>query len=73
MNREPRRLREVLDQGQFAVTVEYNPPKVPTSLAYWKCQTVGRACAWGQRDGQHGGGCAGRISPCLPTSLRTRP
>ena len=27
MSREPRRLREVLDQGQFAVTVEYNPPK----------------------------------------------
>ncbi|HXF91488.1 MAG TPA: methylenetetrahydrofolate reductase [Nitrospiraceae bacterium] len=25
--REPRRLREVLDQGQFAVTIEYNPPK----------------------------------------------
>ncbi len=25
--REPRRLKEVLDQGQFAVTVEYNPPK----------------------------------------------
>ena len=27
MNREPRRLWEVLDQGQFAVTIEYNPPK----------------------------------------------
>ena len=27
MSREPRRLKEVLDQGQFAVTVEYNPPK----------------------------------------------
>ena len=27
MSREPRRLREVLDQGQFAVTIEYNPPK----------------------------------------------
>lgn len=27
MNKEPRRLKEVLDQGQFAVTVEYNPPK----------------------------------------------
>lgn len=25
--REPRRLKEVLDQGHFAVTVEYNPPK----------------------------------------------
>ncbi len=25
--REPRRLKEVLDQGQFAVTIEYNPPK----------------------------------------------
>ncbi len=25
--REPRRLKDVLDQGQFAVTVEYNPPK----------------------------------------------
>ncbi|MCP9454642.1 MAG: methylenetetrahydrofolate reductase [Nitrospira sp.] len=27
MTREPRRLIEVLEQGQFAVTVEYNPPK----------------------------------------------
>jgi 5,10-methylenetetrahydrofolate reductase len=27
MSREPRRLREVLDQGRFAVTIEYNPPK----------------------------------------------
>jgi methylenetetrahydrofolate reductase (NADPH) len=27
MSREPRRLKEVLDQGQFAVTIEYNPPK----------------------------------------------
>ncbi|MCP9450124.1 MAG: methylenetetrahydrofolate reductase [Nitrospira sp.] len=27
MTREPRRLKEVLDQGQFAITVEYNPPK----------------------------------------------
>ena len=27
MSREPRRLREVLDRGQFAVTIEYNPPK----------------------------------------------
>jgi 5,10-methylenetetrahydrofolate reductase len=27
MSKEPRRLREVLDQGQFAVTIEYNPPK----------------------------------------------
>jgi 5,10-methylenetetrahydrofolate reductase len=27
MMREPRRLKEVLDQGQFAVTIEYNPPK----------------------------------------------
>ncbi|MGQ0809671.1 MAG: methylenetetrahydrofolate reductase [Nitrospiraceae bacterium] len=27
MSREPRRLKDVLDQGQFAVTVEYNPPK----------------------------------------------
>ena len=27
MSREPKRLKEVLDQGQFAVTVEYNPPK----------------------------------------------
>ena len=27
MQRGPRRLKEVLDQGQFAVTVEYNPPK----------------------------------------------
>jgi methylenetetrahydrofolate reductase (NADPH) len=27
MSREPRRLKQVLDQGQFAVTVEYNPPK----------------------------------------------
>jgi 5,10-methylenetetrahydrofolate reductase len=27
MSREPRRLKEVLAQGQFAVTVEYNPPK----------------------------------------------
>ena len=25
--REPRRLQQVLDQGQFAVTIEYNPPK----------------------------------------------
>jgi 5,10-methylenetetrahydrofolate reductase len=27
MSREPRRLKEVLDQGRFAVTIEYNPPK----------------------------------------------
>jgi methylenetetrahydrofolate reductase (NADPH) len=27
MSKEPRRLRDVLDQGQFAVTIEYNPPK----------------------------------------------
>src|SRR5919112_2024251 len=27
MTREPRRLTDVLAQGQFAVTVEYNPPK----------------------------------------------
>lgn len=27
MPREPRRLKEVLDRGGFAVTVEYNPPK----------------------------------------------
>jgi methylenetetrahydrofolate reductase (NADPH) len=27
MSREPRRLKDVLDQGQFAVTIEYNPPK----------------------------------------------
>ena len=27
MSREPRRLKEVLEQGQFAVTIEYNPPK----------------------------------------------
>ena len=27
MSREPRRLKQVLDQGEFAVTVEYNPPK----------------------------------------------
>jgi methylenetetrahydrofolate reductase (NADPH) len=27
MSSEPQRLKEVLDRGQFAVTVEYNPPK----------------------------------------------
>ena len=27
MSREPRRLKDVLEQGQFAVTIEYNPPK----------------------------------------------
>src|SRR6266545_6452484 len=27
MSREPQRLKEVLDQGKFAVTIEYNPPK----------------------------------------------
>jgi 5,10-methylenetetrahydrofolate reductase len=27
MSREPRRLKDVLDEGQFAVTIEYNPPK----------------------------------------------
>ncbi|HEY7531902.1 MAG TPA: methylenetetrahydrofolate reductase [Nitrospiraceae bacterium] len=27
MNREPQRLKDVLDQGRFAVTIEYNPPK----------------------------------------------
>src|SRR5574339_573377 len=27
MSKEPRRLKDVLDQGTFAVTVEYNPPK----------------------------------------------
>lgn len=27
MSREPKRLKEALDQGKFAVTIEYNPPK----------------------------------------------
>lgn len=27
MSREPKRLNDVLEQGQFAVTIEYNPPK----------------------------------------------
>jgi methylenetetrahydrofolate reductase (NADH) len=27
MSREPQRLKEILEQGQFAVTIEYNPPK----------------------------------------------
>ncbi len=27
MSREPKRLQEALDQGKFAVTIEYNPPK----------------------------------------------
>ncbi len=27
MSREPQRLRDVLDRGAFAVTIEYNPPK----------------------------------------------
>jgi len=27
MSREPRRLKEVLEQAEFAVTIEYNPPK----------------------------------------------
>lgn len=27
MSKEPRRLKEVLDRGTFAVTIEYNPPK----------------------------------------------
>jgi methylenetetrahydrofolate reductase (NADPH) len=27
MSRGPRRLKEVLDRGEFAVTIEYNPPK----------------------------------------------
>jgi 5,10-methylenetetrahydrofolate reductase len=27
MTREPKRLKEILEEGQFAVTVEYNPPK----------------------------------------------
>ena len=27
MSQEPKRLKDVLDQGQFAVTIEYNPPK----------------------------------------------
>src|SRR5574339_1291474 len=27
MSKEPRRLKEILEQGEFAVTVEYNPPK----------------------------------------------
>ena len=27
MTQEPKRLKDVLDQGQFAVTIEYNPPK----------------------------------------------
>src|SRR6476619_520922 len=27
MSREPKRLKEVLERGQFAVTIEYNPPK----------------------------------------------
>jgi 5,10-methylenetetrahydrofolate reductase len=33
MSREPRRLKEVLDEGQFAVTIEYNPPK-GTNIAH---------------------------------------
>ena len=74
MSREPRRLREVLDQGQFAVTIEYNPPKgtnISGVLENAK-QLVGRV---------HGVnvtrqyGCCGssRVFVCLPTSLRTRP
>ncbi|OQW62683.1 MAG: 5,10-methylenetetrahydrofolate reductase [Proteobacteria bacterium HN_bin10] len=27
MSNEPKRLKQVLDQGKFAVTIEYNPPK----------------------------------------------
>ncbi len=27
MTKEPRRLKDVLDRGEFAVTIEYNPPK----------------------------------------------
>ena len=27
MSTGPRRLKEILDQGEFAVTIEYNPPK----------------------------------------------
>jgi 5,10-methylenetetrahydrofolate reductase len=27
MSQEPKRLKDVLDHGQFAVTIEYNPPK----------------------------------------------
>ncbi len=44
MSREPRRLAQVLDQGTFAVTIEYNPPKgtnISTVLDNAK-QLVGR-------------------------------
>ena len=27
MSRGPRRLKEILERGEFAVTIEYNPPK----------------------------------------------
>lgn len=27
MSKEPRRLKDILDQGAFAITIEYNPPK----------------------------------------------
>ena len=27
MSTGPRRLKEILDRGEFAVTIEYNPPK----------------------------------------------
>ncbi len=33
MSKGPRRLKEVLDRGGFAVTVEYNPPKGTNALA----------------------------------------
>ena len=36
MSREPRRLKDVLDQGQFAVTIEYNPPKGTNIMACWR-------------------------------------
>ena len=44
MSREPQRLKDVLDRGTFAVTVEYNPPKGTniTSILENAKQLVGR-------------------------------
>jgi len=73
MSREPRRLKDVLDQGQFAVTIEYNPPKgtnISGVLENAK-QLVGRVHGVNVTDNTAAIWRAGSLPVC-PTPLRTR-
>ena len=68
MSREPQRLKDVLDQGQFAVTMEYNPPK-GTNISH--VVENAKAARWprprSQRNGQYRRHCARRIFAGLST------